>query len=91
MSAALPKAPKIYPIHLLMTTNYRLPNDVDRYLRLHLYLLSTLIIQFVSCRCNLERHLSDADFELVFEVNRSDFYRLPLWRRSDMKKRVKLF
>ena len=31
MSAALPKAPKIYPIHLLMTTNYRLPNDVDRY------------------------------------------------------------
>ena len=44
MSAALPKAPKIYPIHLLMTTNYRLPNDVDRYLRLHLYLLSTLII-----------------------------------------------
>lgn len=71
MSAALPKAPKIYPIHLLMTSNYRLPNDVDR--------------------SNLERHLSDADFELVFEVNRSDFYRLPLWRRSDIKKRVKLF
>lgn len=71
MNAALPKAPKIYPIHLLLTSNYRLPNDVDR--------------------CNLERHLSDTDFELVFEVNRSDFYRLPLWRRSDMKKRVKLF
>ena len=31
MSAALPKAPKIYPIHLLMTSNYRLPNDVDRF------------------------------------------------------------
>ena len=30
MTAALPKAPKIYPIHLLMTSNYRLPNDVDR-------------------------------------------------------------
>ena len=25
------KAPKIYPIHLLMTTNYRLPNDADRW------------------------------------------------------------
>ena len=30
MTAALPKAPKIYPIHLLITSNYRLPNDVDR-------------------------------------------------------------
>ena len=71
MTAALPKAPKFYPIHLLLTSNYRLPNDVDR--------------------CNLERHLSDADFELVFEMPRSDFYRLPLWKRSDLKKRVKLF
>merc|ERR1719323_2826745 len=71
MTAALPKAPKIYPIHLLLTSNYRLPNDDDR--------------------CNLERHLSDADFELIFEVNRGDFYRLPQWRRNDMKKRVKLF
>ena len=25
------QAPKIYPIHLLMTTNYRLPNDADRW------------------------------------------------------------
>lgn len=90
MSAALPKAPKIYPIHLLMTTNYRLPNDVDRYKSSFVF-LKYLNYSFVSYRCNLERHLSDADFELVFEVNRSDFYRLPLWRRSDMKKRVKLF
>jgi len=71
MAAALPKAPKIYPIHLLMTSNYRLPNDADR--------------------CNLERHLSDTDFELVFEVSRTDFYRLPQWKRNDLKKRVKLF
>jgi len=42
-------------------------------------------------RCNLERHLNDTDFELVFELPRSDFYRLPLWKRSDLKKRVKLF
>ena len=71
MTAALPKANKFYPIHLLLTSNYRLPNDVDR--------------------CNLERHLNDTDFELVFELPRSDFYRLPLWKRSDLKKRVKLF
>ena len=71
MTAALPKANKFYPIHLLLTSNYRLPNDVDR--------------------CNLERHLNDTDFELVFEMPRSDFYRLPLWKRSDLKKRVKLF
>ena len=71
MAAALPKANKFYPIHLLLTSNYRLPNDVDR--------------------CNLERHLNDTDFELVFEMPRSDFYRLPLWKRSDLKKRVKLF
>ena len=32
MAAALPRAPKIYPVHLLMTSNYRLPNDADRYL-----------------------------------------------------------
>ena len=55
MTAALPKDSKLYPIHLLLTSNYRLPNDVDR--------------------CNLERHLSDTDFELVFEMQRSDFYR----------------
>merc|ERR1740128_69871 len=67
MATVLPKAPKIYPIHLLLTNNYRLPNDVDR--------------------CNLERHLSDTDFELVFEASRPDFYRLPLWRRNELKKR----
>lgn len=39
---------KIYPYHLLLITNYRLPADVDR--------------------CNLERHLSDAEFEAVCGV-----------------------
>ena len=36
----------VYPLHLLLTTNYRLPSDVDRK--------------------NLEKHLTDADFDLVF-------------------------
>jgi len=71
MAATMSKAPKIYPIHLLMTHNYRLPNDADR--------------------CNLERHLSDADFQLVFEASRPEFYRLPQWKRNDLKRRVKLF
>ncbi|XP_066946543.1 actin-binding LIM protein 2-like isoform X23 [Macrobrachium rosenbergii] len=63
--------PKIYPAHLLLVSNYRLPNDVDR--------------------CHLERHLSDTDFEMVFHMTRMDFYRLPEWRRNDLKRRAKLF
>ncbi|XP_044732553.1 actin-binding LIM protein 3 isoform X3 [Chrysoperla carnea] len=62
---------KIYPYHLLLITNYRLPHDVDR--------------------CNLERHLSDAEFEAIFQTNRTEFYRLPQWRRNEIKRRVRLF
>lgn len=61
----------IYPIHLLQTSNYRLPSDVDR--------------------CHLERHLSNDDFEGLFRMGRMEFYRLPEWRRNDLKKRAKLF
>ncbi len=42
-------------------------------------------------RCNLEKHLSDADFELAFGMPRDEFYELPIWRRNNLKKRVKLF
>ena len=42
-------------------------------------------------RCNLEKHLSDADFEMAFNVNRDEFYSLPLWKRNDLKRRVRLF
>ncbi|XP_017139955.1 actin-binding LIM protein 3 isoform X2 [Drosophila miranda] len=62
---------KIYPYHLLLITNYRLPSDVDR--------------------CNLERHLSDIEFEHILQCVRSEFYRLPQWRRNELKRRVKLF
>ncbi|XP_023019260.2 actin binding LIM protein Uncoordinated 115a isoform X2 [Leptinotarsa decemlineata] len=62
---------KIYPYHLLVITNYRLPADVDR--------------------CNLERHLSDQEFEALLQVQRTDFYRLPQWRRNELKRRVRLF
>ncbi|XP_023034598.1 actin-binding LIM protein 2 isoform X4 [Drosophila willistoni] len=62
---------KIYPYHLLLITNYRLPSDVDR--------------------CNLERHLSDIEFEHILQCGRSEFYRLPQWRRNELKRRMKLF
>lgn len=62
---------KIYPLHLLLTSNFKMPPDVDR--------------------CNLEKHLNDEDFEMVFHMPRDDFYSLPLWRRNDFKRRVRLF
>ena len=65
------QASNVYPLHLLFTTNYRLPGDVDR--------------------CNLEKHLSDAEFDMVFRMSREDFYRMPYWRRCDMKRRYYLF
>jgi len=68
---ALQHPGKVYPYHLLMTTNYRLPPDVDR--------------------CNLERHLSEAEFETLFQCSRSEFYRFPQWRRNELKKRARLF
>ena len=62
---------KEYPIHLLLTTNFKMPPDVDR--------------------CSLEKHLNAEDFQMVFQMTRDEFYSLPLWRRNDFKRRVKLF
>ena len=62
---------KLYPYHLLVTTNYRLPPQVDR--------------------CHLERHLSTEEFMGLFHMTRVEFYRLPEWKRNDMKKRIRLF
>jgi len=42
-------------------------------------------------RDRLERHLSDNEFHTLFQMTRSEFYRLPEWRRVDLKKRFKLF
>ncbi|XP_033328938.1 actin binding LIM protein Uncoordinated 115a isoform X7 [Megalopta genalis] len=71
MGTAPSEPPKLYPYHLLVITNYRLPADVDR--------------------CNLERHLSDAEFEAVLQCGRAEFYRLPQWRRNEIKRRARLF
>jgi actin-binding LIM protein len=42
-------------------------------------------------RCHLERHLQNAEFEQLFNMSRMDFYRLPEWRRNELKRRIKLF
>lgn len=42
-------------------------------------------------RDHLERHLADSDFQTLFQMTRIEFYRLPEWRRIDIKKRLKLF
>ncbi|GIY35916.1 hypothetical protein CEXT_652542 [Caerostris extrusa] len=63
--------PKLYPYHLLITSNYRLPPDVDR--------------------CHLERHLSNEEFQALFHLTRLQFYRLPEWKRNDLKRRARLF
>lgn len=67
----LAEPPKLYPYHLLVTSNYRLPPDVDR--------------------CHLERHLSNEEFQWLFNCDRFDFYRLPEWRRNELKRRARLF
>ncbi|KAG8202041.1 hypothetical protein JTE90_010409 [Oedothorax gibbosus] len=63
--------PKLYPYHLLITLNYRLPPDVDR--------------------CHLERHLSNEEFQALFHLTRIQFYRLPEWKRNELKRRARLF
>ncbi|KOB67248.1 F-actin bundling protein [Operophtera brumata] len=37
------------------------------------------------------RHLSDAEFEAILQVTRQEFYRLPQWRRNELKRRARLF
>lgn len=38
-----------------------------------------------------QRHLSDAEFEAILQVARVEFYRLPQWRRNELKRRARLF
>nr|CDS25490.2 actin binding lim protein 1 [Hymenolepis microstoma] len=42
-------------------------------------------------RTRLEFYLSDAEFQKVFKLSRAAFYRLPEWKRNDLKRRVDLF
>jgi Villin headpiece domain len=42
-------------------------------------------------RNHLELHLSPEDFARAFHMTRQDFFRLPDWKRSEFKKRAKLY
>ncbi|XP_048032540.1 dematin isoform X2 [Megalobrama amblycephala] len=42
-------------------------------------------------RTRLERHLSPEEFESLFGMSITDFDRLSLWKRNDLKKKVSLF
>lgn len=39
----------------------------------------------------LEIHLDDEEFNSILEMPRDQFYRLPIWKQNDMKKKVDLF
>ncbi|QQP49686.1 Actin-binding LIM protein 1 [Caligus rogercresseyi] len=42
-------------------------------------------------RCNLEKHLSDEYFDMLFDCSRIEFYQLPYWKRCELKKKNLLF
>ncbi|TPP62940.1 Actin-binding LIM protein 1, partial [Fasciola gigantica] len=42
-------------------------------------------------RMALEGYLSEDEFEQVFRLSRTAFYRLPEWKRNDLKRRANLF
>ncbi|KAF5404671.1 hypothetical protein PHET_02054 [Paragonimus heterotremus] len=42
-------------------------------------------------RTALETYLSDEEFQRVLRLSRSAFYRLPEWKRNDLKRRADLF
>ncbi|KAK4472089.1 hypothetical protein MN116_005460 [Schistosoma mekongi] len=42
-------------------------------------------------RTAVETHLSDEEFQQVFSLSRTAFYRLPEWKRNDLKRRAQLF
>ena len=68
-------------------------NKVNR-LELSIFVSNFVTFQIFSKdvdRCHLERHLENSEFERILGMNRMDFYRLPEWKRNELKKRVKLF
>ncbi|XP_016340538.1 dematin-like [Sinocyclocheilus anshuiensis] len=42
-------------------------------------------------RTRLERHLSPEEFQSLFGMSITEFDRLSLWKRNDLKKKVSLF
>jgi len=42
-------------------------------------------------RCHLERHLNKDEFERLFGMTPIEFYKLPDWKRINMKRKMRLF
>ena len=42
-------------------------------------------------RSNLERHMTDKDFDQVFKMSRPEFYQIPYWKQCDIKRKANLF
>ena len=42
-------------------------------------------------RQNLEKHLTENQFEILFQVDRDTFYSWPFWKRAVMKRKLNLF
>lgn len=40
---------------------------------------------------NFQEHLSVEDFKAVFQMEIEDFYKLPEWRRQNLKKSANLY
>ena len=45
----------------------------------------------IQCFFPPQKHLSEQDFESVFQMSRDSFDELPKWRRTSMKKEAGLF
>ena len=80
------KPVKIYPLEHLQTTNKQLPEDV-RILKILIFENFYLKVD----RQNLERHLGRDEFDKCFGMTPIEFYKLPEWKRINLKRKHKLF
>lgn len=77
-----------YPYSELMTTNKKLPEDVDR---CHLEVHFVYTPFHKNNAHSFQRHLNQEDFEKLFGMTPIEFYKCSDWKRINMKRKVKLF
>ncbi|XP_022691233.1 actin-binding LIM protein 2-like isoform X1 [Varroa jacobsoni] len=83
-----------YSPHLrrsMPNVNWHMSQDPPRLYPYHLLCTANYRLPSDVDRCHLERHLSNQEFEQIFHMDRLQFYRLPEWRRNDLKRRARLF
>uniref|UniRef100_A0AC34Q0M1 HP domain-containing protein n=1 Tax=Panagrolaimus sp. JU765 TaxID=591449 RepID=A0AC34Q0M1_9BILA len=72
-------------------TVQNLVQEFDKLYSIDVLRLPTKELPFGIDPVNKERHLSDTDFQQVFNMTRENFTKLPKWRQLDHKKRAGLF